>query len=201
MEQMRLMAAGRGDGIDLDSTDRWVVDGLREPDAFFQHLHELIPDNSILYFETNNPAPEIRKFFEENRALAGAVCVVRDMIFPIPEVFHVQLRPGLIQELQEILSRHPLERCFANVKAYRNGQLLFAFHDAFDGSSFPISDRVSVERVEAFCVATGSRFRREPNLNKRDPEELRRVLWAMENPNKLKKRWPWWKRTLLFWKK
>ena len=34
-EQLRVMAAGRGDGIDLDSVDRWVVEGLRDPVAFF----------------------------------------------------------------------------------------------------------------------------------------------------------------------
>ena len=37
-EQLSLMAAGRGDGLDLDSPERWVLDGLRDPTTFFQHL-------------------------------------------------------------------------------------------------------------------------------------------------------------------
>jgi hypothetical protein len=37
-EQSSLMAARHGDGIDLDSPERWVLDGLRDPTTFFQHL-------------------------------------------------------------------------------------------------------------------------------------------------------------------
>jgi hypothetical protein len=43
--------------------------------------------------------------------------------------------------------------------------------------------------------------RRERNENKRDPEALRRFLWALENPEKIRILWPWWKRALFFWKK
>ena len=47
--QLSLLAAGRGDGIDLDSPERWAVEGLRDPASFFQYLDELIPVDSILY--------------------------------------------------------------------------------------------------------------------------------------------------------
>jgi hypothetical protein len=49
-EQLRAMAAGRGDGIDLDCADRWVIEGLTDAVAFFRHLGDLIPPDSILYF-------------------------------------------------------------------------------------------------------------------------------------------------------
>ena len=52
-EQLSLLAAGRGDGIDLDSPERWAVEGLRDPAAFFRYLAELIPRDSILYFEAS----------------------------------------------------------------------------------------------------------------------------------------------------
>ena len=200
-EQLRLMAAGRGDGIDLDSPERWVVDGLRDPAAFFQHLHQLIPPDCILYFEATNPAPEVVQFYEANRARENAVCVVRDTLFPVPEIFHVQMRTGLAEDFLNLLGKHPQPRCFTHVKAYRDAQLLFAFHDAFDGSPLLVSDRIPAERVQAFCANTGATSRLEPNENKRDPEVLRRLLWAMENPEKVKILWPWWKRALFFWKK
>lgn len=200
-EQLSLMAAGRGDGIDLDSAERWVIGGLRDPGAFFQCLAQLIPKDSILYFEAINPAPEVIEFYETNRAHRGAVCVVRDMIFPVPEVFHVQMRPGVMESLAELLRKHSQERCFTHVKAYREEKLLFAFHDAFDGSDLLVSDQIPAEQVRVFCDRTGTTWRRERNENKRDPEVLRRLLWAMENPGKVRMFWPWWKKALFFWKK
>jgi hypothetical protein len=123
-EQLRLMAAGRGDGIDLDSAERWVIEGLCSPTSFFQQIEQLIPTDSIIYFEAIDPVSEASHFYESNRAFAGAVCVVRDMIFPVPEIFHVQMRPGVIDGLVRLLGKHPQERCFTHVKAYHEAKLL-----------------------------------------------------------------------------
>jgi len=198
---LSLMAAGRGEGIDLDSTQRWAIEGLRDPAVFFRCLEQLIPGDSILYFEAINPVLEVAEFYKANRARDGAECVVRDMIFPVPEMFHVQIRSGVIERLVELLGKHPQQSCFTHVKAYRQQKLLFAFHDAFDGSCLLVSDEIPAERVQAFCARTGTTSRREQNENKRDPEVLRRLLWAMENPGKVRMLWPWWKKALLFWKK
>src|SRR5215471_14608338 len=147
-EQLSLMVAGRGDGIDLDSPQRWVVEGLRDPVLFLQHLERLIPGESILYFEVIMVAPEVTEFYEANRAGSGAVCVVRDVIFPVPAIFHVQLRPGVMEGLINLLRTNSQESCFTHVKAYRDEQLLFAFHDAFDGSPMLVSDRIPAERLQ-----------------------------------------------------
>jgi hypothetical protein len=200
-EQLTLMAAGRGDGIDLDSPERWVVKNLQDPVAFFRNLELLIPADSILYFECENVPADVARFYEAHRAGRDAVCVTRDMIFPVPEIFHVQMQPGVIEGLIDLLGRHSQLPCFIHVKAYREAKLLFAFHDAFDGSGFLASDRVPEDRVQAFCSALGATFRRERNVNKRDPEVLRRILWGMENPEKVRMYWPWWKKAILFWKK
>ena len=199
-EQLRVMAAGRGDGIDLDSVDRWVVEGLKDSIAFFRHLGDLVPPDSILYFEGSAIIPEAAQLYERNRA-ANPVCVVRDSIFPIPEVFHVSMSPGVIESLIDLLRQHPVEACFHHVKAYREGKLLFTFHDAFDGSYLLVSDRIPEESIRAFTSILGAVHRREPNVNKRDPEQLRRFLWALENPHKLRMNWPWWKKVLYFWKR
>ena len=200
-EQLKAMAAGRGDGIDLDTPERWVLGNLREPVAFFRHVELLIPGDSILYFEGVNVAPEVASFYESHRATKGAVCVVRDTIFPVPEIYHVQMGSGVIDGLLELLGKHPWENCFAHVKAYREERLLFAFHDAFDGSALLVSDEISLEQIKAFCEKVGASFRREQNENKRNPEVLRALLRAMENPGKIRILWPCWKRALFFWKK
>src|SRR6266850_357603 len=113
-EQLSLMAAGRGDGIDLDSPERWVVEGLRDSVAFFRYLDQLIPADSILYFEADKPVPEVAAFYETNRARSGAVCVVRDMIFPVPEVFHVQMSAGVVAGLIDLLGKYSQQCCLAH---------------------------------------------------------------------------------------
>ena len=194
------MAAGRGDGIDLDSADRWVIEGLKDPAAFFRQLSVLIPWDSTLYFEGCDIVPEVAQFYERNRA-ANAICVVRDTIWPVPDIYHAAMTPAVIEQLAGFLSRYTVAEFFNHVKAYREGKLLFAFHDAFDGSLFLVSDRISEANIRAFANSLGSTFRREPNVNKRDPAQLRRFLWALENPHKLRQNWPWWKKALLFWKR
>jgi hypothetical protein len=62
------------------------------------------------------------------------------------------------------------------------------------------SDQIPEEKVSAFAAALAGTYQCEPNVNKRDPEQLRRFLWALENPEKLRMNWPWWKKALFFWK-
>src|SRR5438477_275905 len=113
-EQLRAMASGRGDGIELDSPDRWVVECLEDPGTFFRNLSLLIPAESVLYFEGINLAPEVVKFYEDNPA-PNAVCVARDTIFPIPQSFHVLMKPGVIEGLLDLLQRYPHPACFIHL--------------------------------------------------------------------------------------
>ncbi len=92
-EELRVMAAGCGDGIDLDTKERWMIEGLMDAGTFFRELGRLVPEDSILYFEGTELAEEVVQFYESNRA-KHAVSVVRDMMFPIPDTFHVALRQG-----------------------------------------------------------------------------------------------------------
>jgi hypothetical protein len=87
------------------------------------------------------------------------------------------------------------------VKAYRDEKLLFAFHDAFAGHDLLVSGRVSEEGIQAFCTSVGVRYRREPMNKPARPEQLRHLLWALENPHKLRMNWPWWKKALFLWKR
>lgn len=151
------MIAGRGDGIDLDSPERWLIENLKDPVAFFRHIDQLIPADSILYFEGTGILPEIGCFYEAHRA-SNAVPVCRDTIFPAPQMFHVAMTAEVVEGIIGLLRAHPREACFNHVKAYRNEELLFAFHDAFDGSDFLVADRVPEQNVQAFCSSLGAGF-------------------------------------------
>ena len=199
-EQLRAMAAGRLDGLDLDSVDRWVIGNLKDAPAFFRQLAVLIPEDCILYFEGCEIDPEMTRFYERNRA-ANAVSVVRDTVFPVPDTHHVAMSPAVIKELIGMLGQRPIAKCFYHVKAYREEKLLFTFHDAFDGSDLLVSEQVPEENVQAFSTALGGTCRREKNVNRRSPENMRRMLELFENPQKWRINWPWWKKALYFWKR
>src|SRR4051812_31812577 len=141
------MIAGRGDGIDLTSPERWVIQSLKDPSVFFRHLHLILPAGSNLYFEGADIAPELAVFYQQNRA-ADAVSVIRDMIFPIPETFHLKVTPLVLEKLPELISKFSLEKCFYHLKGYQGETLLFSFHDAFDGSPLLLSDQIPPEKIK-----------------------------------------------------
>ena len=126
------MVAGRGDGIDLDTPFHWVIEGLKQPVPFFQHLPELLPPDSILYVEGTSIAPDVAAFYSSHRA-RNAVDVVRDTIAPVPDIYHFSFSSEVCAGLRQFAERRPVTQMFDHVKAYRGESLLFTFHDAFDG--------------------------------------------------------------------
>jgi hypothetical protein len=198
-EQLRAMVAGRGDGIDLDTPFHWVIKDLEQPVSFFQHLPELLPADSILYVEGTSIAPDVAAFYSSHRA-RNAVDVVRDTIAPVPDIYHFTFSPETCAALRQFTEQHPVAEMFDHIKAYRGGRLLFTFHDAFDGWLL-VSELLPDDAVARFCQALGVSRRRE-ETKRRDPEQLRRILWAFEHPDQVKFRVEgesWWKRLWRQW--
>ena len=122
------------------------------------------------------------------------MAVIRDTLFPVPDCYHVSFLPEVIARLCELETTRPLNELFDHVKAYHGESLLFTFHDAFT-TDLLISGEISETAVAGFSNHIDACYCREPNVNKRDPEQLRRFLWALENPDKVKIAGePWWRR-------
>jgi len=197
-DDLRGMIAGRGDGIDLDTKFRWVVEGINQPEPFFGSLPMLLPADAILYFEGGSIARDVATFYEAHRA-NNAVAVVRDTIFPVPDIYHVAFSPEVISRMREFASNRTSLELFDHIKAYRRESLLFTFHDAFDNDML-IGEHITEPVVAEFCRSLSVSYRREPNVNKRDPEQLRRFLWALENPHKVRIAGEsWWRRLWRRW--
>ena len=193
-DQLRAMAAGRGDGIDLDTPFHWVIEDLTHPVSFFERLPDLLPADSILYVEGTSIATDVAEFYLSNRA-PNAVAVVRDTIAPVPDVYHFAFSCDVCATLRRFAESRRVSEMFDHIKGYRGETLLFTFHDAFDGW-LRISEHLPDETVARFCRELGVSCRRE-ETRQRDPEQLRRLLWALENPDKVKIRIegePWWRR-------
>ena len=105
------MAAGRGDGIDLDTPFHWVIEDLKKPVPFFEYLPELLPPDSILYVEGITIANEIAAFYSLHRA-RNAVDVARDMILPVPDMYHFNFSPDVSINLRRFAENHQVEELF-----------------------------------------------------------------------------------------
>jgi hypothetical protein len=182
-EQLSAMVAGRGDGIDLDTPFHWVIEDLKRPVPFFEQLPELLPPDSILYVEGTSITADAAAFYSSHRA-SNAVDVVRDTIAPVPDIYHFTFSPEVSASLRQFAESRPVAELFDHIKAYRARSMLFTFHDAFDGW-LRISEHVPQERVGRFTQALGVSSRREAT-KQRNPEQLRQLLWLMENPHKIR---------------
>ena len=196
-EQLRAILAGRGDGIDLDTPFHWVIEGLKQPGAFFDQLPGLLPPDSVLYVEGTRIVGEVASFYSAHHA-RNAVAVVRDTIAPAPDVYHFAFSPDVCAGLRRLSERHPVAEMFDHLKAYRGENFLFTFHDAFSGWLL-VSEHLSEETVAQFCQSLGVSRRREAT-KRRDPEQLRQFLWALENPRKVRIAGEsWWSRFKRRW--
>jgi hypothetical protein len=196
-EQLRVISAGRGDGIDLDTPFHWVIEDLKQPVPFFKQLPELLPPDSILYVEGTSIAADVAAFYSSHRA-SNALDVVRDTIAPVPDIYHFTFSPDVSGSLRQYAESRSVAELFDHIKAYRGESLLFTFHDAFDGW-LRISEHVPQETVARFCQALGVSSRRE-ETKRRDPEPLRQLLSLMENPKKIRFAGEsWWRRLWRQW--
>lgn len=193
---LRSLSDTLGDAIDIDTEFRWVLDGIRRPEPFFRNLHLLLKPESILYFEGCSIERDVCEFYEMHKA-PNPSNVFRDTIFPVPKSFHVAFSPDVIARLCELSATRRTSELFDHIKAYVGTSLLIAFHDAFENSCL-ITQHIAEPDIAEFCVRLGANYHKEPNINKRDPEQMKRLVTALENYQKaIIASEPLWKR---FWK-
>ena len=193
-DELRAVAAGHGAGIDLDTSSHWVVESVKDPAAFFQHLPLLMPPDSILYVEGTSIAADLVSFYRSHPA-RNAVAVIRDTIFPAPAIYHVTFSLPVSVGLREFAACRPVKEMFDHVKAYRGESVIFTFHDAFDGQ-LRISAHVSEAIVMEFCRKLQVIYRCE-ETKARYRGQLRSLLERVETRRQPCSRWKlWWRRLL-----
>jgi hypothetical protein len=198
MNGLRAALRGEHAGIDLEPGKQWVIWSIREPIPFFRALTRLLPAGGVLYMEGTEIAPYVAGFYERH-APTDTVPVVRDTISPEPDIFHVSFSPAVIDGLCELAGERESSELFDHIKGYHNGALVFTYHDAFDGQ-LRVAERVPESVIREFCELLGGTYTQEAT-QARDPEhrDLRRILWALENPDKVRiLPEPIWKRVWRF---
>jgi hypothetical protein len=117
--------------------------------------------------------------------------VACDALDPIPDSYHVAFRAEFSERLCRLIESQGASAAFDHFKGYSKSEIVFTFHDAFQGE-LVLSSSLGEVAVRAFaselgCVVESAAF----------PADLRQQLVAMDrilNP-------PWWKRILRVFKR
>jgi hypothetical protein len=146
------------DGLRLDpQRPCWEISGRTTFQQVFLALDGWLPGDAILYFEDGRPDHEILDFFAK-RSVSASEHIAMGTIWPRPRVKHVPATHEILTELAEIMDRHAEPELAIHVHAYREGQVLFEWHDATSDPIY-VSDDIPEERICDFAQRLGTTYR------------------------------------------
>ena len=138
----------------------WEVSYLISFRFFLEALPELVGRGATLYLESYEDREEWLPYFQKHRATPETVESVALAGSLQPTwVEHIALTDRFIAETEKFyLEWHsPMAD---HVHCYRDGKLLFWFHDAFTGGNMRISPEIPEEKVARFCKALAPHYER-----------------------------------------
>ena len=156
-EQIDAALAGRLEGLEIDTPSHWGIAPVNDPVGFFNGLHAIMPEHSVLYFEGVHVCPEAQAFYAAHRA-KNAVAVARDTIFPVPESFHLAYSTDVVAGVLKLLKTHEQFNLFNHIKGYASSALIFTLHDGF-GNVLRISQRAPESAVKGFAALLAAECR------------------------------------------
>jgi hypothetical protein len=146
----------------LDSADGsrgWEVAAPSDPGAFFLALPELLPPAAVLVLEERGMAAEIRAAIEPHRT-TPSLRVSRQTLFPRSHQHHLRLTPELARLLGSAAGDVAAPEICDHVSAYRDGEVLLEWHDAFSDDPILLSAHLDETAVRRFAERLGVGFAR-----------------------------------------
>jgi hypothetical protein len=141
--------------LQIADTECWRIAGLRDAQAFFRAVPQLLAEATHLCLE-GAPAPDIVALIAthteqgEYRAPAGT-------LWSWPQRnqrFTLTASPALFAQLSEAAAQHAEPEICSHLHFYRDAEPLAHWFDAFDAPLF-VSKVIPLGRVEQFCLAAG----------------------------------------------
>ena len=146
--------------LQITETECWRISGLRDAEAFFRAVPQLLPEATHLFLE-GAPSPDIVALISthteqrEYGAPAGT-------LWSWPQRnqrFALTASPALFAQLSEAAAQHAEPEICSHVHLYHDSEPLAHWFDAFDDPLL-VSKVVPRERVEPnFSCPTGTRRR------------------------------------------
>jgi hypothetical protein len=141
--------------LKIAETECWRISGVRNAEAFFQSVPQLIPEATHLFLE-GAPAPDIMAIIlthADQREYAAPIGTV----WSWPQRnqrFVLAASSALFARLSEAAAQHAEPEICFHLHIYRDSEPLVQWFDAFDDPLF-VSKVVPRARVEQFCLAAG----------------------------------------------
>ncbi|MEW6360389.1 MAG: hypothetical protein AB1696_28930 [Planctomycetota bacterium] len=131
----------------------------RDLPAFVRALPRLLPEGGVFYMEgpAGQTPPEVREFLEAHD-VPDEVKLVRAILWPRPDIFHVPIDEKIMSELADLLSHYETPAGTLQLQAYRDKQALLWAVSAFYDQPVIISKKVAEDNVRAFCSALGCSY-------------------------------------------
>jgi hypothetical protein len=137
----------------------WEISYLTSSRYFLTSLPELVGSSTVLYLESYESREEWMPYLTKHRASSLVVEAVTLASAQKPTwIEHISLTDRFIEEAEKIYLEwySPMAD---HIHCYRDGKLLFWFHDAFTGGPLQISREIPEEKISNFCRALAPRHK------------------------------------------
>ncbi|MBD3362493.1 hypothetical protein GF362_02130 [Candidatus Dojkabacteria bacterium] len=145
-------------GIELDkSLARWEVQGIKDYPSLFKNLGQIIPDDSVLYFEGGSPSNDLLEFLQKNK-ITDDVKIKFGTIFPRPTVYKIPATNKNLRTLSKITEGYAEPEVAVHFHVYKDDKLLVEWFDAFFQSML-LSSIFSEKKVQNFTKSIGATYK------------------------------------------
>src|ERR1035438_4621057 len=131
----------------------WEVEGKTDFSKVFSGLADLLPANSILYFEGGSPPKDILNFLSENSG-PEKIHVAYGTIWPRPQTFHVLASAQNLQKLADLMCSRVYPELAIHFHVYCEDKILLQWYDAFTQPML-LSNKFSSETIEKVSNSVG----------------------------------------------
>jgi len=141
--------------IKLDTVGAWEISAPKTGEAFFPALLELLPESTNLVLE-DVFGDEVIAFLRLQR-IEPTAKLRRGTVWPLRELFHIRLDAHTMAQFVDMYERHCTVELFGHIHAYRQGEVLLSWFDAWDQPLY-VSRSISEDAVKRFCQTVGSKY-------------------------------------------
>ncbi len=127
----------------------WELTGKTGFSALFRALHEIISENSVLYFEGGSPGGELLTFLK-TKSIPEQTHVAVGTIWPRPDYYHVPATAENISRLADISENIAEPELAVHFHIYCKGEVILQWHDAFSDPML-LSGKLAEEKIRSFA--------------------------------------------------
>ncbi len=153
-------------GIKLNLNEPfWELEGKTHFGTLLRALTEILPENSILYFEGGSPRGALLDFLKI-QSIPEQTHVAVGTLWPRPTYYHIPATKQNISTLADISERIAEPELAIHFHVYSNREIILDWHDAFSQPML-LSGKLKGEKVQAFADKLKMKITKWKNASER----------------------------------